>query len=80
MQLPALTSYSTRRIKNYITSDIICDFFEAKKSTVGNKATQIEKACNLGIGAEGYCSKEITDSFSFFKTTEGFILPKSMIT
>ena len=42
-------------------------------------ATQIEKACNLGIGAEGYCSKEISDSFTFYQTPEGFIIPKSMI-
>jgi hypothetical protein len=65
--------------ENSITSDIICDFFKTKKSTIGNKATQIEKACNLSIGAEGYCSKDITDSFTFFRTPEGFILPKNML-
>ncbi len=62
-----------------ITTDIISDFFNANKSTIGSKATQIEKICNLTIGAEGYCSKEITDSFSFYQTPEGFIIPKSMI-
>ena len=65
--------------ENYITADIISDFFNANKSTIGNKATQIERVCNLTIGAEGYCSKEITDSFAFYQTPEGFILPKSMI-
>lgn len=65
--------------EKYLTSDTICGFFNTNKSTVGNKATQIEKACNLTIGVEGYCSKEITDSFSFYQTPEGFILPKSMI-
>ncbi|MFQ5602819.1 MAG: DUF6398 domain-containing protein [bacterium] len=63
----------------FITVDVISDFFNAKKSTIGNKATQIEKACNLTIGAEGYCSKEITDAFTFYGTPEGFIIPKSMI-
>ncbi|MCJ7772671.1 MAG: DUF6398 domain-containing protein, partial [Desulfobacterales bacterium] len=40
----------------FLSADTICDFFGTKKSTIGNKATQIEKACNLGIGAQGYCS------------------------
>jgi len=65
--------------ENYITVDIICDFFSTNKSTIYNKATQIERVCNLAIGAEGYCSKEITDSFTFYQTPEGFITPKSMI-
>ncbi|MEE8430825.1 MAG: DUF6398 domain-containing protein [Candidatus Desulfatibia sp.] len=63
----------------YITADAICDFFKTKKSTIGNKATQIETACKLGLGAEGYCSKHITDTFTFYQTPEGFIIPKSML-
>ncbi|MCD6440407.1 MAG: hypothetical protein J7L86_01280 [Candidatus Marinimicrobia bacterium] len=65
--------------ENYITVDTICNYFGTKKSTIGTKATQIEKTCNLSIGAEGYCSKEISDSFTFYQTPEGFIIPKSMI-
>ena len=65
--------------ENYITVDTICNYFGTKKLTIGTKATQIEKACNLGIGAEGYCSKEISDSLTFYQTPEGFIIPKSMI-
>lgn len=65
--------------ENYITVDIICDFFNTNKSTIFNKATQIERVCNLTIGAEGYCSKEITDSFTFYQTPEGFIIPKRVI-
>ncbi|MGR3293757.1 MAG: DUF6398 domain-containing protein [Candidatus Scalindua sp.] len=64
---------------NHITADTICHYFNTRKSTVGSKATQIEDACKLTIGAEGYCSKHITDSFTFYKTQEGFIVPKSMI-
>ena len=30
--------------ENSITADMVCNFFDAKKSTIGNKATQIEKA------------------------------------
>jgi hypothetical protein len=68
-----------KKNKNYITIDTICNYFGTKKSTIGTKATQIEKACRLSIGAEGYCSKEISDSFTFYQTPEGFIIPKSMI-
>ena len=68
-----------KKNENYITADIICDFFNAKKSAIGNKATQIERFCNLAIGAEGYCSKKIKDLFTFYQTPEGFIIPKSMI-
>ena len=68
-----------KKSSNYITADTICNFFSTHKSTVGNKATQIEDICNLVIGAEGYCSKHITDSLTFYKTPEGFIIPKSMI-
>jgi len=65
--------------ENYITVDTICNYFGTKKSTIGTKATQIENTCKLNIGAEGYCSKEISDSLTFYQTPEGFIIPKSMI-
>lgn len=68
-----------REQEYFITADTICEFFGVKKSTVGNKATQIEKNCNLGLGAEGFCSPEITDMFTFYQTSEGFIIPKSAI-
>ncbi|MBC8182958.1 hypothetical protein H8E88_17780 [candidate division KSB1 bacterium] len=62
---------------NHITADIICEFFNTKKSTTGNKATQIEKDCNVRLGGEGLCSPHISDMFTFVQTPEGFILPKS---
>jgi len=65
--------------ENAITADTVCNFFGAKKSTIGNKATQIEKACNLSLGEEGYCTKEISDSFTFYQSPEGFIFPKSIL-
>ena len=63
----------------FLSADTICDFFGTKKSTVGNKATQIEKACNLGIGAEGFCSPEISDALTFVELPNGLIIPKSML-
>lgn len=63
---------------NFITADIICDFFDTKKTTTGNKATNIEKALNIGIGDTNYCTTEIIESFSFVDTSGGFILPQKM--
>ena len=63
----------------FLSADTICDFFGVKKSTVGNKATQIEKACNLGLGAEGFCSPEISDALTFVELPNGLIIPKSML-
>jgi len=58
----------------FLSADTICDFFGTKKSTVGNKATQIEKACNLGLGAEGLCSPEISDALTLFELPNGYCL------
>jgi len=63
----------------FVSPDTICDFFGVKKSTIGSKATQIEKACNLGMGAEGFCSPEISDALTLVKLPNGFVAPKSML-
>ena len=63
----------------FLSADTICDFFGTKKSTVRNKATQIEEACNLGIGAEGFCSPEISDALTLVELPGGFVIPKSML-
>jgi len=66
--------------EHFITADEICDYYQTKKSTTGNKATQIEKLCNLSFGAEGYCTDKIMDTFTFYETDTGIIIPKSMVT
>jgi hypothetical protein len=63
----------------FLSADTVCDFFGTKKSTVGNKATQIERACNLGLGAEGLCSPEISDALTLVELPSGLIVPKSML-
>jgi len=63
----------------FLSADTICDYFGTKKSTVGNKATQIEKACDLGVGAEGFCSPEISDALTLVELPNGLIIPKSML-
>ena len=63
---------------NYITADTICDFFGTKKSTVGTKATDIEKACKIRMGEEGLCNQEISDSLTIVQLPNGMILTKKM--
>ena len=63
----------------FLTADTICEFFGAKKSTIGNKATQIEKACDLGLGAEGFCSPDISDALTLVELPNGLVIPKSML-
>jgi len=63
----------------FLSGDTISDFFGTKKSTIGNKAAQIEKACNLGIGAQGYCSPEISDALTLVELPSGLVIPKSML-
>ena len=65
--------------KLFLSADTVCDFFGTRKSTVGSKATQIEKACNLGFGAEGFCSPEISDAMTLVELPSGLVIPKSML-
>ncbi|MFW6147661.1 MAG: DUF6398 domain-containing protein [Thermodesulfobacteriota bacterium] len=62
-----------------LTADTICDFFGARKSTIGSKATHIEDICNLGLGAVGFCSPKISDSLTLVELPNGLVVPKSMV-
>jgi Domain of unknown function (DUF6398) len=63
----------------FLSADTICDFFGTKKSTIGNKATQIEKACNLWIGAQGFSSSRISDALKLVELPNGLVIPKGML-
>jgi hypothetical protein len=63
----------------FLTADTICDYFGTKKSTIGSKATYIENVCNIGLGAEGFCSPEISDSLKLVELPNGLVIPKSMV-
>ena len=41
-----------------LTPALICSHFKAVKSTVGNRASQIQKVCGISPGARGYCRRE----------------------
>ena len=62
-----------------LSANTICDYFKTVKSTVGNKASLIQKTCDLYYGAKGYCRQDIIDAFTFIETPEGFILPENML-
>lgn len=64
----------------FLTAETICDFFGTKKSTIGSKASYIENICNLGLGAEGFCSPKISDSLTLVELPNGLVIPKSMLT
>jgi hypothetical protein len=61
-----------------VTADEVCGFFNTKKTTVGNKAGVIQKACNLYLGNTEFSAPEIVDMFTFYETEEGFLVPGSM--
>jgi hypothetical protein len=63
----------------FLTADTICDYFGTKKSTIGSKATQIENICNLGLGAEGFCSPKISDALTLVELPNGLVVPKNMM-
>ncbi|MDX2453497.1 DUF6398 domain-containing protein [Desulfosarcina sp.] len=62
-----------------ITMEDISAFFGTVKSTIGNKATVVEEACDIGMGEPGLCREEITEALTVYETPEGFIVPLSML-
>lgn len=64
---------------NYISFDELCNYFNTKKSTIGNKATQIEINYGIDFTDENYTIPEIADAFSMSVTPEGFIVPNFLI-
>lgn len=67
-----------RNSPEYLPPDKICAFFAVKKTTVGARATEIEKACKIHMGQEGLCREEISDSLTLVELPNGMVLPKSL--
>jgi len=59
--------------------DELCIFFKVNKSTVGNKASHIQKILNISHGDKFYTRPEISTMFEYYETEEGFVIPASMI-
>ena len=65
-----------RQSKNFLPPDTICNFFGTRKNTISAKATEIEKACKITMGQDGFCSPEIVDSLSFVQLPNGLMLTR----
>ena len=63
----------------HLTFDTLCGFFQTSKTTVGGKATQIERALRLGQHNEpGLCRRELIETFTFVRSPDGLSLPMKM--
>ena len=62
-----------------VTADEMCAFFNTKKTTIGNKAGLIQKACNLYLGNTEFSAPEIVNMLRLYETEEGFLVPGSML-
>ena len=58
--------------------DQICEFFGTKKSTVSARASDIEKACKLRVGHEGFCNQDISDSLTLVTLSNGMVITMKM--
>ncbi len=61
----------------HVTADEICQFFGTKRTTTGNKASLIEKACKIRLGDPDFSKPEIAEMFIFVQDESGFIYPLS---
>ena len=58
-----------------LTPALISAHFKTNKSTVGNRASQIQKMCRLEPGVRGFSRQEIVDAFTFPEMVGGITLP-----
>jgi hypothetical protein len=63
----------------HLTFDTICDFFQVKKTTVGGKATEIERTLRLRQHSEpGLCRRAFVDTFTDVQLSNGFVVSLGM--
>jgi hypothetical protein len=63
----------------HLTFDTICGWFQANKTTVGSKATGIERALRLRQHSEpGLCRRKFIDDFTTVQLSNGVVLSLSM--
>jgi hypothetical protein len=63
----------------HVTFDVICGWFQANKTTVGSKATEIERTLRLSQHAEpGLCRREFIDNFTTVQLSNGMLVSLSM--
>jgi hypothetical protein len=63
----------------HVTFDTLCNFFQVSKTTVGGKATGIERALRLQQHSEpGLCRREFLEAFTMIRLANGMVLTWSM--
>jgi len=59
----------------HLTFDTICDFFQMKKTTIGSKATEIERKLRLRQHSEpGLCRSELVETFTIVRLANGMVV------
>jgi len=66
--------------KYYLTGDDICNYFGTRKSTVGQKASLIEKTLKIKLFDENFCTQELIENSPFRNLImiNGLIVPKDL--
>ena len=60
----------------HLTFDTLCDHFHVKKTTIGNKASQVERQLRLRQHAEpGLCRNDLLEQFTMIQFSNGIVLP-----
>ena len=63
----------------HVTFDTICQFFGANKTTVGSKATDIERTLRLRQHSEpGLCRQEFLETFTTVQLSNGMVFSWQM--
>jgi hypothetical protein len=63
----------------HVTFDAICGWFQANKTTVGSKATELERALRLRQHSEpGLCRPKLIDDFEFVQLSNGVVMSLGM--
>jgi len=63
----------------HLSFDTICASFQANKTTVGSKATELERALRLRQHSEpGLCRREFMDDFTTVQLSKGMIVSLGM--
>jgi len=62
-----------------LTFDAVCDFFGVKKTTVGGKASELERTLRLRQHSEpGLCRSAFIDDFTFVELSNGMVMTLGM--
>lgn len=63
----------------HVSFDTICASFQANKTTVGSKASELERALRLRQHSErGLCRREFMEDFTTVQLSNGMIVPLGM--